>query len=354
MRFLPTTLTLCTLGLVLSGCPLVAGIDHDYSAGPTGPDGSDGTDGSSKTDGSSTTDSGLDGSRAKDGTVATDARTDTQNRADAPRGPDGATVPDSSPHDVTPPPVDACTATCTLTAPPGWTLIGFDATGTNSCPTTGFTQTSVRTPGGSGSCACSTCATVTSPGCETGTITSKVGGTGCTATGESFDANNGNCNPGAVNSAFAYGLFTPPGPTAGTCTATATPTDPTFFPGTMCQSSTTCGSSVCGLDHAMFKTCLYQLGAQTCPSGMTEHVVGSSITTSCDTCTCTDTATSCDGTFSIYSDGQCTSLVNTVQADGTSCEHAGAVVGYSYKYSAFPAGESCSPGTANPTTICCP
>jgi hypothetical protein len=360
------------LTFTLAGCPIIAGINNDYTSGPgladgATPDGNVGPDGSTP-DGHT----GPDGSHPKDAHPG-DGREPDGHVADGHVGDSGK---DSGhPKDGTSP-VEAggdtsgeCPASCSVAEMAGWTLVAWDPSGASdggpTCPA-GFTQTTLELATGTGSCACGSCTVSPPPDCAAGGVTStrnaSAGLTTCTASGDTYSSNGGACNPGGIVTPPMYSAFSPVVPTGGTCSAAATRTDPPTDMSFMCQPTTTCATSVCDayfVTH-QFKTCLYQAGAQTCPSGLTQRDVGTSITTQCSTCDCSVGATTCAGTFDIFAGGSCAGGQRvSIPVDGTCAALTGVQNGDSYQYTVTTT-PSCDPGTSSAmvvttgaATLCC-
>jgi hypothetical protein len=365
------SIALFSASAALCGCPLIAGVDHDYTSSGAVPDAAmpDGT--------SPVGDAGMDGHTVGDTGHPTDGRVGDSRRdgpspgQDAGDAGDSGTPPSDAADGMAPPVdsgVDACPAACSVPETAGWTLVAYDPTGTSTCPS-GFTAITVDTPTGAGSCACSGCGVMTNPDCESGQVATMIGSS-CGTIGPSYPANSGQCSPGSIGPATSS-TFTAPAPGGGgTCSATATPTNPSVDQGIMCTSApSTCATAVCEDEFkgvgSKFKTCLYQAGDQTCPAGATgtKHAVGATVTTACDTCSCTVNATGCSGLFHIYSSAAgCTGTPVFTASTGGSCEAlSGVASGDSYLYTAAATGVTCTNGTSNatdtvnsPGTICCP
>jgi hypothetical protein len=247
----------------------------------------------------------------------------------------------------------------------GWTQVAFNASGTATCPG-GFTSMGVVEVTTSGSCACSNCSNTGGLDCEStmnlATMVSGAdGGTMCSTTGDIFVGNGGMCETNAVSPVASMSITASP-PTAGTCTATATVTDPKGPSEIVCTPDHCAGDCTSNLGSGLV-ACLYKMGDQTCPAKMTKHAVGSSATTTCGTCACSATATGCSGTFAVYaSPTACTgSPVVTLPADGTCHPLTGVTGEASYIYTASPTDVSCDAGAATATdtlhdeaTLCCP
>jgi hypothetical protein len=365
MGYRGTAIALGALAATLSGCPAIVGLDGNYSSG--GGHGSDGSDGP-LADGAVSGDGGHHGGGKHDGSAG-DAGGGVDTGKDDSGGSGDSSKPSDSGH---PPPTDACPVACSLTAPSGWTLVAYEQSQSDSCPS-GFTQTEVVEPTSAGSCTCGSCDLTAEPNCYPVypvTITSMwnlSGGTVCDGTGGYFITNGGACVTDALGNA-TYSSFTGPGPVAGsgTCTSTASGSGPSTTAERIC-TPTECASDACESSlGSSFTTCLFQAGDQTCPGPLTKHSVGSSADVSCGSCDCSVSATGCDGTMSIYdstsscggsaaaiipTNGTCTALPTALDPMG----------GYSYVYTATPTGVSCNAGTASATvnisgqgTVCCP
>jgi len=367
-RFAVVTTVGMALTFTLAGCPIIAGINNDYTTSPIDTLDGASVDGHSANDGSKGPDgeTGRDGGHPKDGTADTrlpDGRVPDGHVGETSTGTDSGHPHDSMTGvDAKPDTFVACPSSCSIAETPGWTLVAFDADGSQTCPA-GFTQTMVATPMGPGACKCSNCSTLTDPNCESGEVTTTVNGTNCSLTGPSYAGNDGTCGSGEIDSA-GTSTFTapPPEPGTGTCSAALTTTNPPVNTGVLCTSSTSCATSVCDpMFAASFKTCLYQGGDQTCPSGLTKHAVGASVTTVCSPCSCTVSASGCAGTMSIFSSSSCSGTPVFKASTGGSCETlTGVVSGDSYTYTANATGVTCTDGSSNntdtvnsPGTICC-
>jgi hypothetical protein len=234
---------------------------------------------------------------------------------------------------------------------------------------------------GTGACTCDTCNVSGTPSCTTGAIGIVYDGNNsktCTTPFNSLaNANNGGCNTDNFHGVISNQTdikFTPPGPTAGACTAPGATQHPNVVPAhsdTVCAavSPSAVGCAANGWCTVMapgspWQECIEQPATQSCPPGLgldVAHVVGDSVTFSCSTCGCTVQTTCTNQTVTYYTDGNCMNGALPMVADG-SCNNMGANGGTygSYKYTAT-TNDSCTPGTStasnlaltNVHTICC-
>jgi hypothetical protein len=359
MRLLGTSMALTALVAALGGCPAIVGLDGDYSAGGGGGPGTDGGG------------SG-DGVAPEDGGHHTGGKHDSGGSgSDTGGGGAGGHANDSGhPGDTGTPPSDTggpCPTTCPLVAPSGWTLVAYEASRSDSCPS-GFTKTDVVEPTDGGSCNCGDCTITSAPNCYPpypASISSmwNVTGTTCDGTGGYFLTNGGACVTDAIGNA-GYVSMTGPAPIAGACTSSASGIGPSSTEERIC-TPTACASDACESSlGSSFTTCLYQAGDQACPAAATnKHTAGSSAGVTCTDCNCGVTDTGCSGSVAIYdSMSSCSgSPVITLDTDGTCYAMPGGTEGDSYIYTASATGVSCNAGSSTATvditgqgTICCP
>lgn len=249
---------------------------------------------------------------------------------------------------------------CGLTVPAGWSLAAVTIN-TTPCPL-GFDTTDVveKPVAGASACKC-TCNVTSSPSCATGTVATKYDySSGCGSTSSALVASaDGKCNVTNLSNGN-HELFPSP-PPAGTAACLA----PATADKTAVQSDAlrVCSPPTCGVacQGAGFKTCLLAPGDMACPAGAPEkHLVGTDVKLACTTCGCTATGpTSCEGTWTLYSDTACATLVDTVPPNV--CTQTTQTAIRSYKWSPVPISVKCdagapAPGVASlvgPTTVCC-
>jgi len=266
----------------------------------------------------------------------------------------------------------------------GWDFVALNATAQSTCPAS-LTQknvdvdpTNLTAPA---ACGCS-CAPGTPPSCETGNVSWTHGPNNqCNAGGTTNSpANGGACNmtPVAVDS---FVLAAQPPPTGGTCTASASVTQPPTgaTQGEVCGGEKAFGAGctggqVCGLVPPGFTACVHHGGANMgCPAGpyaATNSVGTIDDTRGCGACTCgAPTATCTTGTWSFFGTTGCTGPVGITLQTNDQCNPTGdPSPGPTYasnRFTSNPAGGSIAcaapatpPSTGNVTltgadTVCC-
>jgi hypothetical protein len=270
---------------------------------------------------------------------------------------------------------------CACIAPPpsGWTLVAFDATSRNGCPTGYGTPSDVivdPTDLGPSTCDC-TCDVDTLPNCYTGQLTVNYGNTLCDTPASGLNvADGGGCVVTLLPFAAPLHAVVPIPPFGGSCTPTQTETPPSpgGFLGKTCTvsgplSNGGCpGSTVCAPPGTtLFSLCIQHPGPLPCPAGYTQtHSTGTGLTPGgCSTCTCPTPTTTCDNaTFTLYSDSACGTQIASEPADSVCRAVTANVDGNSYEYVATP-DTTCVPPAQQPTplgssslsgqmTVCCP
>ena len=281
-------------------------------------------------------------------------------------------------QDVTTTVVDGCSLAGCFAMPLGFTLVAYGATAKGlACPT-GFTLPADTVEGatvGANACTCG-CAVTTLPSCPNGTLVGHYGGGGNLACGSAGGnlANNG-CGTDGFLGPFGTGnehQFTPPGPTAGACLASATKdaTKLTYAAeGRVCRAATLpqCEGKVCPPSTAApFNACIAAVGDVACPSGFgTKHLLGTAASFTCPSgCTCSVTA-KCKGKLSYFATADCSGAVGLLTLVDDAC-HATDALGASFAshvYVADPVSNvACTkggsstpsaPALSQPTTVCC-
>ena len=298
----------------LAGCPIIAGLNQDYSAGGT-------------------SEGGADVAKHEDA------------RAEA----------------------ATCPKTCTVKAPPGWTVVAWAVNANATCASDLDTKAVVEVTK-PGSCACDDkeCATPTSPTCVQGFLTTKTnadGGAACEMPSGSYNASDGGCVTNGIQLYSSRVAVTPASARGGVCTVPPAPSPAETQPAVVCTPPTSCATQACEAAPGS-QTCLYQAGDQTCPASMTKHVVAKSVTTPCS-CSCTVNLThvTCIGMLSIYdSQSSCaTTPLVTVTVDGGCDPLPHLMPGAAYKYFATASGDpTCdtvpmgSDQLEEQATVCCP
>jgi hypothetical protein len=264
---------------------------------------------------------------------------------------------------------------CLPSVPTGWDVVAFAVSGATACPQgySGSSDVVVDPALGPATCKC-TCAIGAQPSCEQGTVidTHSSNSTCTNAPIHDLDAGGGACTAFSFGNLSAYHSITAPPPTGGTCAGqvqTSVPSTGTMGricamgdAGTCAAAGSECRPSVA----APFARCIAQSGALPCPAGFSvAHAAGASIvdTRACGTCSCSAPSTTCNGSFSFYSDRGCASVVTTLAADGVCHPTPGGATAVAYTFTstaqascAAPAAQPAPQGNATlaqPTTVCC-
>jgi len=250
---------------------------------------------------------------------------------------------------------------CGLTVPPGWSLAALTSK-TTPCPV-GFDTTDVVEKPVVPAAACTCGCTVTaSPSCATGNVATKYdySSGGCASTSNALIAQaNGKCNVTNLSNG-AHELFPSP-PPAGTATCSAAATADKAA--VQSEGARVCSPPTCvdACQGAGFKTCLLAPGDMACPAEAPEkHLVGTDVNLTCSACGCSAVGpSSCAGTWTLYSDAACATLIDTVPPNV--CTATTQTTIRSYKWTPVPVTVTCTPTPPNPgvaalvgtTTLCC-
>ncbi len=278
-------------------------------------------------------------------------------------------APPDAPADGPLPTGCVATGPCTQSIPAGWTAVAAPDDPNASCPS-GFATSDrvVQVTAGVGACGCG-CSVTKDPACDVGTLQRHIGDTtNCTNVGATLSANGPACTAtGQPLSITAYAKVTTPGPTGGTCVASAVEdkTKVTRSSLRTCAAAA-CAETVCNGALKSNLACVVKDGNEpTCPTGFAAKrtVVGNDFTLGCSACTCdVNGASSCvGGMLRYYSDSQCTTQVASVSANNTCNLQTGSGTFATYfKYSATltKVCSSTGPKTAAPalvgvSTVCC-